>query len=80
MSICSNEGADEILGAGLDADFGFAAGLVAVFGFLAVLGGASLGMVVALWVRLLYKHEMSLCIVRTSLSLGFASSVSPGRS
>jgi len=68
--ICSNEGADVIFGAGLDA----------VLGFLAGLGGAFLGVVVALRVTLLCKHEMSLCIVRTSSSLSFASGVSPRRS
>ena len=78
--ICSNEGADVIFGAGLDAVFGFAAGLVAVLGFLAGLGGAFLGVVVALRVTLLCKHEMSLCIEPTSSSLSFASSVSPRRS
>jgi len=78
--ICSNEGADVIFGAGLDAVFGFAAGLVAVLGFPVGLGGAFLGVVVALWVTLLCKHEMSLCIVRTSSSLSFASGVSPSRS
>jgi hypothetical protein len=78
--ICSNEGADVIFGAGLDAVFGFAVGLVAVLGFLAGLGGAFLGVVVALWVTLLCKHEMSLCIVWTSSSLSFASGVSPRRS
>ena len=78
--ICSNEGADVIFGAGLDAVFGFAAGLVVVLGFLARLGGAFLGVVVALRVTLLCKHEMSLCIVRTSSSLSFTSNVSPRRS
>jgi hypothetical protein len=78
--ICSNEGADVIFGAGLDAVFGFAAGLVMVLGFLAGLGGAFLGVVVALWVTLLCKHEMSLGILRTSSSLSFASGVSPRRS
>jgi hypothetical protein len=47
-SICSNAGADVIIGTGLDAVFGFAAGLIAVLGFLAGLGGALLGLVVAL--------------------------------
>jgi hypothetical protein len=78
--ICSNEGADVICGAGLDAVIGFAVGLVAVLGFLAGLGGAFLGVVVALRVTLLCKHEMSLCIVQTSSSLSFASGVSPRRS
>jgi hypothetical protein len=78
--ICSYEGADVIFGAGLDAVLGFVAGLVAVLGFLAGLGGAFLGVVVALRVTLLCKHEMSLCIVRTSSSLSFASGVSPRRS
>jgi hypothetical protein len=78
--ICSNEGADVIFGAGLDAVFGFAAGLVAVLGFLAGLGGAFFGVVVALWVTLLCKHEMSLCIERTSSSLSFTSGVSASRS
>jgi len=78
--ICSNEGADVIFGAGLDAVFGFAPGLVAVLGFLAGLGGAFLGVVVALRVTLLCKHEMSLCIVRRSSSLSFTSGVSPRRS
>jgi hypothetical protein len=63
--ICSEEGADVIFGAGLDAVFAFAAGLVAVLGFLAGLGAAFLGVVVALLVTLLCKHEMSLRIVRT---------------
>jgi len=78
--ICSNEGADVIIGVGLDVVFGFAAGLVVVFGFLADLGGAFLVVVVAPWVTLLCKHEMSLCIVQTSSSLSFASGVSPRRS
>jgi hypothetical protein len=78
--ICSNEGADVIFGVGLDAVFGIAAGLIAVLSFLAGLGGAFLGVVVALWVTLLCKHEMSLCIVWTSSSLSFASGVSPRRS
>jgi len=69
-----------IFGAGLDAVFGFAAGLVAVLGSLAGLGGAFLGVVVALRVTDLSKHEMSLCILRTSSSLRFASGVSPRRS
>jgi len=69
-----------IFGAGLDAVFGFVAGLVAVLGFLAGLGGAFLGVVVALRVTLLCKHGMSLCIVRTSSSLSFTSGVSPRRS
>jgi len=60
--ICSNEGADVIFGAGLDAVFGFGVGLVAVLGFLAGLGGAFLGVVVALRVTLLCKHEMSLAL------------------
>jgi hypothetical protein len=78
--MCSNEGADVIFGAGHDVVFGFAAGLVAVLGFLAGLGGAFLGVVVALRVTLLCKHEMSLCIVWTSSSLSFAFGVSPRRS
>jgi hypothetical protein len=80
--IWSNEAADEIFvfGAGLDAVFGFAAGLVEVFDFLAGLGGAFFGVVVALRVTLLCKHEMSRCIVRTSSSFIFASGVSPRRS
>jgi len=77
---CSKEGADVIIGAGLDAVSGFAAGLVAVLGFLAGLGGAFLSVVVALRVTLLCRHEMSLGIVRTSSSLSFASAVSPRRS
>jgi len=52
-----------IFGAGLDAVFAFAADLVLVFGFLAVLQGVILGVVVALWVTILCKHEISLCIV-----------------
>jgi hypothetical protein len=64
--ICSNEGANVIFSAGLDAVFGFAAGLVAVLGFLAGLGGAFLVVVVALRVTHLCNHEMSLGIVRTS--------------
>ena len=78
--ICSNEGADVIFGVGLDAVFGFAAVLVAVLDSLAGLGGAFLGVVVALRVTLLCKHEMSLCIVRTSSSLSFGSGVSRRRS
>jgi hypothetical protein len=54
-----------IFGVGLDVVFGFAVGLVAVLGFLVGLGGAVLGVVVALRVTLLCKNEMSLCIVRT---------------
>ena len=78
----SDEGAEVILvfGAGLDAVFGFAAGLVAVFDFPAGLGGAFLGVVVAVWVTPLCKHEMSLCMVRTSSSFIFMSGVSPRRS
>jgi len=78
--ICTNEGADVTFGTGLDAVFGFVAGLVAVLGFLAGLVGAFLCVVVAIWVTLLCKHEMSVCIVRTSSSLSFASGVSPRRS
>jgi len=78
--IWSNEGAYVIFGVGLDAVLGFAAGLLAVLGFLAGLGGAFLGVVVALRVTLLCKHEMSLCMVWTSSSLSFASGVSPSRS
>jgi hypothetical protein len=79
--IWSNEAADEIFifGAGLDAVFGFVAGL-AVFRSLAGLGGGFFGVVVALRVTLLCKHEISLCIVRTSSSFIFASGVSPKRS
>jgi hypothetical protein len=69
-----------IFSARLDAVFGFAAGLVAVLGSLAGLGGAFLGVVVALRVTLLCVHEMSLCIVRISSSLSFASGLSPRRS
>jgi hypothetical protein len=78
--IWSNEAADEIFvfGAGLDAVFGFVAGL-AVFRSLAGLGGGFFGVVVALGVTLLCKHEISLCIVRTSSSCIFASGVSPKR-
>ena len=65
---------------GLDAVFGYAAGLVAVLGCLARLGGAFLGVVVALRVTLLCQHEMSLCIVQTSSSLSFTSGASPRRS
>jgi hypothetical protein len=68
-----------IVGAGLDTVLGFAAGLIAVLGFLAGLGEAFLGVVVALRVTLLCKHEMSHCIVWTSSSLSFESGVSPGR-
>jgi hypothetical protein len=78
--ICSNEGADVIFGAGLDAIFSFVAGLIAVLGYLAGRGGAFFGVVVALRVTILWKHEMSLCIVRTSSSLSFASGVSRRRS
>ena len=78
--ICSNEGADVIFGAGLDAVFGFAAGLVAVVGCLAGLGGSFLGVVVAHRVTLIWKHEMSLSIELTSSSLSFACGVSPRRS
>ena len=75
--IWSNESADEILvsSAGLDAVIGFVAGLVAVIDFLAGLGGAFFGVVVALRVTRLCKHEVSLCIVWTSSSFNFASSV-----
>ena len=76
----SNEETDEIFGAGLEVVGGFAAGLVAVCDCLAGLGGAFLGVVVALRVTLLCKHEMSVSIVRTSASLSFASGVSPRRS
>jgi len=79
-TICSNEGADVIFGAGLDEVFGFVVGLVAVLDFPAGLGRAFLGVLVALWVTLLRKHEMSLCIVQTSSSLSFASGVSPRKS
>ena len=79
-SICSKEGADGNFGTGLDAVFGFVAGLVAFWGFRAGLAGASVGVVVALRVTRLRKHEMSLCIVRTSSSLSFMSCVSPRRS
>jgi hypothetical protein len=78
--ICSNEEADVIFGAGLDAVFGFPAELVAVLGFVAGLGWGFLGVVVALRVTLLCKHAMSFCIVPTSTSLSFASGVSPRRS
>jgi len=78
--ICSNEGADVIVGAGLGAVLGFGAWLIAVVGFVAGFCGASLGVAVALWVTLLCKHEMSLCIVWTSPSLSFASGVCHRRS
>ena len=63
--ICSNEGASVIFSTGHDALFGFAAGLIAVLGFQAGLGGAFLGVVVAIRVTLLCKHEMSRCFVWT---------------
>jgi hypothetical protein len=75
--ICSNEGAAVIFAAGLDAVFGFVVALVAVLDYLVGLGGAVLGVVVALRVTLLYKQELSLCIVRTSSLLSFAFSVNP---
>ena len=50
--ICSNEGASVICGVGLDGVCGFATGLVVVLHFLAELGGASLGVVVAVRVTL----------------------------
>ena len=78
--ICSNEVADVTFGAGLDAVLGFAEGLLAFFDFLAGDGGASLGVMVALRVTLLCKHAMSLCILRASSSLSFASGSSPRRS
>jgi len=78
--ICSNERADVIIGVGLDAVCGFAVGLVAVFGFLVGLGRPFLAVVVALWVTLVWKHGMTLCIVWTSSSLSFALGVSPRRS
>ena len=65
IRIHSNKGADVIFGMGYDAVFVFAADLVAVFDFLAGFGGTFLGVVVALWVTLLCKHEMGHCIVRT---------------
>ena len=64
--ICFSEEADVIFGRGLDAVFGFAAGLVAVFDYLEGLGGACMRAVVAVWVNLLHKHEMSHCVVWTS--------------
>jgi hypothetical protein len=78
--ICSNEGADVICGVGIHVVFGFAAGLVAVFGFLVGLVGPVLGVVVALWVTLRCRHEMSLCIVQTLLSPSFHWGVCPRRS
>jgi hypothetical protein len=78
--ICSNEGADVIFGAGLDAVFSLAAGLTAVLGLAAEHGGAFLDIAVALLGTLLCKHEMSLCIVQTSSSFSFMSGVSPKRS
>jgi hypothetical protein len=78
--ICSNEGADVISGAGLDAVFSLAVGLIAVLGLAAEHGGAFLDIAVALLVTLLCKHEMSLCIVQTSSSFSFTSGVSPKRS
>jgi hypothetical protein len=56
----SNAGADVIMGAGLDVVCGYAVGLVVAFDSLGGLGGAFLGVVVALWVTLLCKHEKSL--------------------
>jgi len=78
--ICSNEGVDVSYGAGCDVSFGWAAGLNAVIDFLAWLRGVFLGVVVSLQVTHVSKHEMSLCIVRTSSSLSFVSGVSPRRS
>jgi len=62
ISLFPDEGADVIFvfGAGLDAVFCIAVGLVAVFDFLTGLGGSFLGVVVALQVTFLCKHEMSL--------------------
>jgi len=78
--ICSNEVADVIFGAGLDAVFGFAERLLAFFDFLVGNSGASLGVMVALRVTLLCKHAMSLCILRASSSLSLASGPCPRRS
>jgi len=77
----SNERADVIFvfGMGLDAVFGFAVGLVVVCNFLAQHGGAILGVVVALRVPLLCKHEMSLWIASTSPQFIIVSGVSPRR-
>jgi len=77
----SNERADVIFvfGMGLDAVFGFAVGLVVVCNFLAQHGGAILGVVVALRVPLLCKHEMSLWIAWTSPQFIIVSGVSPRR-
>ena len=55
-----------IFGVGLEAVFGFVAQIVLVIGILAGVGGALFGVVVALWVTLLCKHELSVCIVWTS--------------
>ena len=81
-SIWSSDGADGIFVMGTEhvEAFGSAAGLVVVFDFLAGLGGASLGMVVALRVSLLCMHKMSHCVVWTSTSFIFASGVSPRKS
>jgi len=76
----SNEVADVIFRAGLDALFRLAAGLVAVFDILAGLDWAFLGVMVALQLTLLCKHEMSIWIVQISSSRSFVSCASPGRS
>jgi hypothetical protein len=80
--VWSNAAADEIIvfGAGLDAVFGLAAGLLVVFDFLLRLGGAFFGVVVALPVTLLRKHEINPCIVPTSSSFVFVSGVRRRRS
>jgi len=78
--IWSNEGAVVVFGTEHDAGCVSAAELVAVFDVLAVLGGDVLGVVVAPRVTLLSKHEMRLCIIRTSSSLSFESGVCPRRS
>lgn len=77
--ICSNEGAGVIfiLDVQCVAVLSFALGLVAVFDFLVGHDGGFLGVIVALQVTLLFKHEMSFCTVWTSSSLVFTSGVSP---
>ena len=82
MRIWSGEGADVIFvsGTGRDVILGMEPGLIEVLDFLAELVGAVLGVVVALQVTLLCKHEMSLCIVQTSSSFILASIVCCSRS
>jgi hypothetical protein len=78
--MCSEEGGDVFFRTGLDAVCGCVVGHITVFDFLAGLGADFLGVVVALWVTPLSMHKISLCIVQTSLSLSFASSVCCRRS